>query len=80
MCCKFSDTSVTIRIDNSGAFALVRCEKYEVKLELSKEQILAYNMWIKGDPDIPSSEQHGSPPNWWYKGLIERAKKEVGID
>lgn len=75
MVCKFSETSVTIKVDNDGMFAHVHCHHHEIRLPLSKPQIEAYNSWVRGEPNAPIAERHGSPPSWWYHGLIEQARK-----
>lgn len=75
MVCKFSETSITIKVDGTGMFALLSCHHHDIRLSLSKAQIEAYNFWVRGDYNAPISERHGSPPNWWYHGIIEQAKK-----
>ena len=76
MVCKFEDTSVSIKVEESGMYAWVICHHHTVKLRLGKAQRQAYAEWLRGDPSAPITDRHGSPPDWWYKGLIEKAKQE----
>ena len=73
----FEKTGVRILLTEHGeCVALVTFgDGWRVWVPLSREQVEAYNLYVRGDPTTPPTEAQGAPPNWWYRGIIEQAKR-----